>query len=260
MISNLKFSRINQKMAGESLIFFICAAPVRKIRRMIERKAIGRAKSLEDRFTIIYNRNSWRSKESLSGSGSTISMTSSIRTLLPVLVHKFKVKSIFDAPCGDFNWMRMVDLSGISYVGADIVRPLIFELQERYTSTNISFVHLDITADEFPKSDLVLIRDCLFHLSYKDILSTLKNYLDSRSPYILTTSHDNKISFENSDICSGGFRVIDLFSSPFNFPNDPHFEISEPGEGSLPARKLYLWDRNQVQVAHATLERFLSGL
>jgi hypothetical protein len=35
------------------------------------------------------------------------------------------VKSLLDIPCGDFHWMRRVNLQGLSYVGADIVRELI---------------------------------------------------------------------------------------------------------------------------------------
>lgn len=105
-----------------------------------------------------------------------------------------------------------------------------------------------------------MTRDCLFHLSYQDILSTLNSFIQSGSKYFLSTSYDNEGEFRNKDIFSGGFRLIDLFGSPFEFPSSFKFQIPEPGEGRLPARKLYLWDREQVQVAHSNLERYLSGL
>ncbi len=89
---------------------------------------------------------------------------------------------------------------------------------------------------------------------------TLSNFLDSGSKYFLSTSHDNDQEFRNSDIRSGDFRQIDLFSKPFNFPRNSHFQIPEQGEGSLPPRSLYLWDREQIKVAHSNLENFLSGL
>jgi hypothetical protein len=45
---------------------------------------------------------------------------------MPPLIEKFSIKSMFDAPCGDFNWMKLVlDKVKVDYVGADIVKPLI---------------------------------------------------------------------------------------------------------------------------------------
>lgn len=243
-----------------SLVSFILTTPLRKFRHFLDNRAMEKVDTLQDRFTVIYARNSWGSKESVSGTGSTLAMTESIRSELPILLSKFDIKSIFDAPCGDFNWMRLIDLKGISYTGADIVKPLIDNLQQEFSSDVVKFVHLDITQNSFPRSDLVITRDCLFHLSYLDILATLDNFVISRSKFFLTTSYVNKGNFNNSDIRSGGFRLIDLFSSPFSFTKDFHFEISERGEGSLPPRKLFMWDLEQVMVAKDNLEHFISGL
>jgi hypothetical protein len=156
--------------------------------------------------------------------------------------------------------MQFVDLRGVSYIGGEIVQPLVRELNTKYSMQDVFFLQMDITQQVFPKSDLVLNRDCLFHLSYEDILLTLGNFLRSGSRYFLSTSYNNHQVFSNSDIRSGGFRLIDLFSSPFSFPVNFFFQIPEQGEGSLPPRSLYLWNREQVQVAHSNLERYLSGL
>ena len=249
-----------RNMSFLSLLLFIFNSPIRKLRREFDKRAIARADSLRDRFTLIYRRNAWGSKESVSGSGSTYAMTNSIRSLLPIIFKKFSIKSILDVPCGDFNWMKLVDLHGISYLGGDIVEPLVADLNRNFSSKFISFMQFDITLNSFPKSDLVLNRDCLFHLSYRDILFTLSNFLKSGSTYFLSTSHENRGKFINSDIRSGGFRLIDLFDSPFQFPTNFHFEIPEQGEGSLPPRSLYLWDRDQVAIAHKNLESFLLGI
>ena len=248
-----------QNMSLFSLLLFIFLSPFRKLKRAFHIRAIARAHSLQDRFTLIYGRNAWGSKESVSGNGSTLAMTKSIRSLLPIILKQFEIKSILDVPCGDFNWMKLVDLNGISYLGGDIVEPLIADLNRNFASKFISFMQFDITTDSFPKSDLVLNRDCLFHLSYRDIQLTLSNFLKSDSKYLLSTSHENRSKFINADIRSGGFRLIDLFDSPFCFPTNFHFEIPEPGEGSLPPRNLYLWDRDQVTIAHKNLESFLLG-
>lgn len=246
-------------MSFLSLLLFVFSSPFRKLRREFDKRAISRVDSLRDRFTLIYRRNAWGSKESVSGSGSTLAMTTSIRSLLPIIFEKFKIKSILDVPCGDFNWMKLVNLNGISYLGGDIVEPLVADLNRNFSSKSISFMQFDITIDSFPKSDLVLNRDCLFHLSYCDIELTLSNFLKSGSKYFLSTSHKNGGKFINADIRSGDFRLIDLFDNPFCFPTNFHFEIPEQGEGSLPPRNLYLWDRDQVSIAHKNLESFLLG-
>jgi SAM-dependent methyltransferase len=262
MMSNIakRLFQARQNLTGISLLSFIFLMPFRKLKRFLDNRKLVKIDSLQDRFTLIYKRNAWGSKESSSGTGSSIEKTKAIRLFLPIIFEKFQIESILDIPCGDFNWMKLVDLQGISYLGADIVDPLISDLNKNYSSNLISFVQLDITIGPLPKSDLVINRDCLFHLSYADINRALLRFLESGSEYLLSTSHDNLFNFINSDIRSGGFRLIDLFAIPFNFPKDVHFEIPEPGEGSLPPRKLYLWDRDQVQVAHSNLERFLSGL
>ena len=248
-----------RNMSFFSLLLFIFSSPFRKLGREFDKRAVSRLDSLQDRFTLIYRRNAWGSKESVSGSGSTFAMTKSIRSLLPIIFEKFAIKSIFDVPCGDFNWMKLVNLNGISYLGGDIVEPLVADLNRNFSSKYISFVQFDITIDSFRKSDLVLNRDCLFHLSYHDIQLTLSNFLKSESKYFLSTSYENGGEFINADIRSGGFRLIDLFEIPFCFPTNFHFEIPEEGEGSTPPRKLYLWDRDQVTIANKNLESFLLG-
>ena len=82
---------------------------------------IQKADSSQDRFTLIYERNAWGSKESASGSGSTLVMTESIRTSLPIIFNKYGIESMLDVPCGDFNWMSKVDIQDVIYVGGDIV-------------------------------------------------------------------------------------------------------------------------------------------
>jgi hypothetical protein len=255
-----KFFQARKNMSTSSLLVFIVTAPARKLKFLLNSRAIDNVDSPKDRFTIIYHRNSWGSQESISGPGSTLAMTESIRELLPILFQKFSISSILDAPCGDFNWMRLVDLQGISYLGGEIVKPLVSELNMKFSSDGIAFIQMDITKDRFAKRDLVLNRDCLFHLSYHDIFLTLSNFLESGSKYFLSTSHDNDQVFSNSNIKSSGFRRIDLFLTPFSFPKNFHFQIPEKGEGSLPPRSLYLWEREQIKVAHSNLENFLSGL
>lgn len=117
----------------------------------------------EDRFTRIYERNYWKGSDSTSGTGSSIEYTANLRSQLPRLFARFSIKSIVDAPCGDFNWMRdVVSNTSVDYTGGDIVKPLTQQLKEIYTSDAVRFLHLDITKDPLPHADLMICRDCLF--------------------------------------------------------------------------------------------------
>lgn len=142
----------------------------------------------EKLFTKYYQRNLWRDEESRSGIGSTLLHTERLRSQLPDFFRRHDIGAIFDAPCGDYNWFRLVKRETITYIGGDIVRPLVDrnngEFQDRFTK----FIHFDITKDEFPPADIWVCRDVLFHLSYKDIFLALDNYLKSNIPYILTTT------------------------------------------------------------------------
>lgn len=205
----------------------------------------------EDRFTRIYTRNYWKGSDSTSGTGSSIEYTANLRSQLPELFAQFSIKSVLDAPCGDFNWMKeVVATNSITYIGGDIVKPLIEELSENNSSDTVRFLHLDITQTPLPEADLMICRDCLFHLSFADTRAMLVNFLSSGIPYLLTTTHTNVGAFQNHDIATGDYRLIDLYSAPYNFPRDP-LAIIEDWVPPNPARTMCLWTRDQIS---ATLE------
>ncbi len=194
----------------------------------------------ELKFNHIFKHRLWTNKESVSGSGSTLEFTKNIRAELPKIFDKFKISNILDAPCGDFNWMQYVIKDDINYIGGDIVKPLIEQNNKRYASKNISFIHLDITKDALPDVDLIVVRDCLFHLSYADISLFLNNLSKSNIKYILTTGHNKDIAIKNTDIVTGDYRPIDLFSKPFNWTEEYLYSIDES------ERKLYLFECEQL--------------
>ena len=63
---------------------------------------------LADVFESIMALNRWSGEESRSGPGSTLIYTYNLRRQLIEFLAQFPVKTIFDAPCGDFHWMREV--------------------------------------------------------------------------------------------------------------------------------------------------------
>ena len=205
-------------------------------------------------FTHIYRHNKWGSSESVSGDGSTLEYTENLRKRLPQILGNYFVKTLLDTPCGDFRWMSLVVPSGdFRYIGGDIVKPLVEKNSCQYGNYRTSFVHLDLVKDPLPTADLMLCRDCLFHLSNDDIWSTLGHFVESEIPYLLTTTHINVSGFANTDIATGGFRLLDLFSPPFSFPEDP-LERIDDWIYPHPPREMCLWSRGQVEQAYKRRE------
>lgn len=166
-------------------------------------------------FTEIFRENIWGDKESLSGPGSNLAQTAAVRRALPLLIRELQCKSLLDVPCGDFFWMKLVEMD-IDYIGGDIVDELVSVNQEKYASARRRFMYLDILKDELPPVDVVLCRDCLVHFSYQHTVRALRNIKRSGSTYLLTTTFvDRDI---NEYIPTGEWRPINLQLSPYNFP------------------------------------------
>lgn len=195
-------------------------------------------------FTDIWKNNGWKGDSSLSGAGSDLSQTATIRQKIPELLKKYNCKSMIDAPCGDFYWMHMVDLPVVTYIGVDIVEPLIEHNQHLFASAQRTFMHLDMTTQILPQADLILCRDCFVHFSYSDIAKTIKLLKQSGTTYLLTTCFTNKGHYRhNIPVATGDWRTIDLRLDPFLFP-EPLEIINEnctEGNHFWSDKSLFLW-------------------
>jgi hypothetical protein len=120
---------------------------------------------------------------------------------LPVIYNELNISTVLDIPCVDFHWMKTVDMKNIDYIGADIVEQLIHHNKEKYEKEYLHFRKLDITKDRLPKVDLIFCRDCLVHLSFRDIFMALYNICSSESKYLLTTTFPGRK--DNCDILTG---------------------------------------------------------
>lgn len=211
-----------------------------------QRNAIFRYADPASIFTRIYETKWWGGGESASGTGSTIAYTERLRAELPKLLKEFGIASVFDAPCGDFHWMRLViESTDIDYLGGDIVPQLIRRNSEGLNVHRARFIVTNIISDDFPQADLWICRDCLIHFSFKDILATLENFSRSEINYLLTTTHLNHSGFLNTDIRTGDARLIDLFSPPFNLPLDCEVRIVDWLPPDVP-REMVLFSRQQI--------------
>ncbi len=215
-------------------------------RRRFGRKAEV-AGDIESVFTDVYTRNRWKSPESRSGTGSALEQTAAVRAGLSDIIRDFGIRSMLDAPCGDFNWMRHVDLSGVDYTGADIVEAVIARDQAEHQRANIRFAKLDITTDALPTVDLVLCRDCLVHLSYADAFAALRNIAASGSIYLMATTFADRTA--NTDIKTGGWRVLNLAQPPFSLPPPVRLlnENCTEKKGIYKDKSLGLWKLDDIR-------------
>lgn len=193
----------------------------------------------EQIFTRIYTDNLWGSCQTRSGTGSELVSTRDMINAIPFIIKKCNIKTIFDAGCGDWNWFKEISFD-VKYTGADIVAPLVSELNKKYQKPNVNFVHMDVVATKFGYHDLVIARDMLFHLSYEDLFQFLLNFEASGSKFLLTTHSGD---FLNADIVTGDWRHLNLFAPPLNFPT-PIYMIDD-NQGT---RKVCLFTREQLML------------
>ena len=223
--------------------FPICISIIEEVRELLRR-----LKSKRSIFAGIYENHGFGGEESISGPGSSLEQTSVIRQEMPKLLEELEAKSLLDAPCGDFHWMKEADLELDLYIGGDIVPDLIAQNREKYACETRKFMTLDITMQNLPQVDLILCRDCLIHLSFKHCVAAIRNFRKSRSRYLLTTTYAQLT--ENRDIRTGLYRPINLQAPPFDFP-EPIQLINEgctEEDGRYSDKSIGLWRLDDISL------------
>lgn len=197
--------------------------------------------SLKNKFTDVYVNNTFGGSHSRSGEGSDLIQTAEIRRRIPELLKQLGAETMIDAPCGDLFWIGQTALPVRSYLGLDIVSEMVRINQERYGNGQRSFAVANLVSADLPKADVILCRDCLVHLSYKDAQKILRNFKRSGSTYLLTTTFTDRCG--NNDLGSTFWRPLNLELAPFNFPK-PLEAIREnctEVEGQFSDKTLGLW-------------------
>jgi SAM-dependent methyltransferase len=172
-------------------------------------------RSAKQTFTRKFHKHVAQDMESASGPGSDLVQTEAVRRLLPPLLKELRCTSLLDVPCGDFYWMRLVEMN-VDYIGADVVDELIQQNHSAYGSDRRTFMQRDLLHDALPRADVVLCRDCLVHFSNKDVVRALANIRRSGATYLLTTTFVGRD--RNDEIPTGKWRAVNLQRPPFDLP------------------------------------------
>jgi hypothetical protein len=205
--------------------------------------------SMKGVFSTIHQSNAWLGAESVSGLGSDSVNTRVLKQELPGMLLELGIKSMLDAPCGDLAWMKDIHGGLEQYIGADIVPEVIRRNKKLHRTGNSEFKVLDITSSRLPRVDLILCRDCLVHFSSEHVAAALRNFKDSGSTYLLTTTFTGPRP--NINIRTGEWRPLNLEASPFSLP-PPIRVVNEDyrGEdGKFADKSLGLWKLRDLDVA-----------
>lgn len=181
-------------------------------------------KGLQERFEEIYATAEWVGGGS--GEGSQPVHTRGYVRFLQKFLKDRRIRSVLDFGCGDWQFSRFVDWTGVDYVGVDLVRPVVERNREAFGARGIEFQVFTGDWQRLPAAELILVKDVLQHWSHRSIrsfLPTLRRY-----PYALLT---NCVipggSTPNEDIADGSFRCLDLRLAPFRWPAREVFTFSD---------------------------------
>jgi hypothetical protein len=82
-------------------------------------------------FEDIYGQKSWGYEGGGSGVGSSLHATATVRLILELVIQRYGITSLTDAPCGSMHWIPLA-LTRIArhapcftYLGVDVVRPVV---------------------------------------------------------------------------------------------------------------------------------------
>lgn len=206
----------------------------------------GTILSTEKTFREIFERNHWAGNDSISGQGSDDRQTSEISLRIPELVKRIGIKNFLDVPCGDFHWFSKMQIDLEQYVGGDILPEIVDKNNCFFGNDFRKFIRINLIQDPLPKADILLCRDCLVHLSHRDIESAIENIRRSKITFLLTTTFPD--CEENQDIITGDWRIINLEKPPFSLPK-PLLLINEKcteGQGTYADKSLGLWKISEL--------------
>ena len=177
-------------------------------------------------FDDIYINKEWgpgKIQGGSSGPGSNVIANKKYINYLNDFIKEKNIKSIVDIGCGDWQIMKNINLNNIKYYGYDASKNVINNNNNKFKKENIKFIYSDLDLKtNYPKADLLICKDVLQHLSYKNINKIISQFNKFKYLFIIDDKNDSGNTI-NKDIKDGGYRKIDIRNPPFNIKN-----LSEP--------------------------------
>jgi SAM-dependent methyltransferase len=167
--------------------------------------------SMGEAFALAYKTGQWHHG---SGSGSSPANTRAYRAFLARFMRANQVRSVLDIGCGDWQFSRLIDWTGIAYTGLDVVPAVLERNWTRYWKPGIRFECGDVLNGwHLPAADLVLVKDLLQHWPDTAVRELGRRLAGRRA--LLT--YDLRHGGEHQDTVPGGYRPLDLARPPFSW-------------------------------------------
>ena len=162
-----------------------------------------------------------------SGRGAQLSWAQEVIATLHRLIDDLKMATgkkrvkVLDLPCGDMAWMSrfLVMREDVDYTGIDIVPELISNHRKAYRSYPWKFRLVDVLQHPLQESfDLIINRMLLQHLYYKDVFKLLKQFSETNSSVLFTTTflgteHNSELDVKDNP---GRVRKLNLEIPPLS--------------------------------------------
>ena len=198
--------------------------------------------NLKAAFQEAYDKRIWTAEGdvSVSGSGSEMRHAKTIGLKLDAFCKINSVKSIVDCPCGDYNWQHLFNVEEMLYVGYDIVPQIV--ATNKQSHPNIDFHVGDVTETNFGTADLIVVRDCLVHLSNEQTVAALKNIAGQDIKFAAITHFGDMA--QNEQTIAPRWRAMNLLIAPYNLPQPKEILIEECTEanGLFPDKSLAVYE------------------
>lgn len=207
--------------------------------KLLREQRKDRNKTAEEIFTEIYEKNKWGGSkgEFYSGPGSVDEQL--VSAYISIISEKasiegFKGLTFVDLGCGDFCVGKQLLPLCSSYIGVDIVKPLIHRNQEKFGNATTHFMHLEIMEGELPDGDVCFIRLVFQHISNQQIISVLKKL--KKYKWVFITEHyptyndaikPNIDKVHGADIRRCNNSGVYLSEPPFELPKQSLNKILE---------------------------------
>lgn len=198
--------------------------------------------SAETLFTTAYKENSAQQQPNPEKS-------KQLRLLLSSLLTSLQLKSVLDCGCGTTGLHTSLQDLGVTYLGVDIVKPLVAQLQTTQSTSTCKFQYMDVFQDPPETADLWIARDLLNLYPDSQHNQFFQKFLESGSLYLALTSVDTNT--ENSAGVLGIQRRMNLQAPPYSMP-DPLVSLLD-GQQWFCTKKLCVYSRSQIETWFATV-------
>jgi len=170
----------------------------------------ARIDTAREAFIDIYQNDRWGLAK-VKGDGAVLQR---FADLIQSVITRHKIRSVAEFGCGFWSYARLLDWTGLTYDGYDVVPEVLDFNIGYYGAPNIRFHQMTEGVTPGP-ADLLISKDVLQHLPVEDVAAYLAMFRE-RFSFMLITNDIYPETNTNGPIAHGGYRAIRLDLPPFN--------------------------------------------